>query len=593
MEKQGVLLRSLGLRLSLAITAVALGIGSGSQAVGAGFIVNSTFDQTDGSPGDGTCETAADNGMCTLRAAIDETNALPGADTIVMPAGVYTITIPGDMFEDPGGDFEIRSDLTISGAGASATIVDGGGLDRVFEIIGVTVRLSDLTVTNGRAPSGFAAGGINNLGRLILERVIVTRNIAPGLGAGGGIASFGEVVMTDSVVSDNEAGQGGGFFGGALTISQSTISGNTATYFGGGIMSGIVKMTDSTVEGNSAQGGPGGGIYTESQATSSNRIELVRTTVTANYASGDGGGIGTFGGEIILTDSILSSNTSRGDGGAVRNGGIAYDICFDETAPQECNVFLGMLSATNVTFSDNAAGGRGGGVYSVGVNSPGCPPTCGDLAAVSLNNVTLSGNTAAGGGVSLFNDELSTITAANTIVSSQDDGNCGGAIISAGHNQSNDGSCGLTGPGDVQNADPLLGSLAGNGAAMQTHALLAGSPAIDAGDNASCAAADQRGVARPVDGNSDGVAVCDIGAYEAAAGTTPPMATPTPVATPPPAPTGGQTVAPAATPAGFSRSGGPPGSASFAWPSLASGVAGMVAAVLTVGAISQRRRRCR
>ena len=100
-------------------------------------------------------------------------------------------------------------------------------------------------------------------------------------------------------------------------------------------------------------------------------------------------------------------------------------------------------------------------------------------------------------------------------------------MSSSGHNLDSDGSCGLSGPGDLPNTDALLGLLADNGGPTQTHALLAGSPAIDAGDNAACPATDQRGVARPQDGDGDGAAVCDIGAYELG-GVPPASPTPTP-----------------------------------------------------------------
>lgn len=104
----------------------------------------------------------------------------------------------------------------------------------------------------------------------------------------------------------------------------------------------------------------------------------------------------------------------------------------------------------------------------------------------------------------------------NTIVTNNIGGNCSvgssGSITSSGHNLSSDTSCDLTGPGDLQWIDPLLGPLGDYGGPTLTHALSLGSPAIDAASD--CPTTDQRGVARPVDGNSDSLAVCDIGAYE-------------------------------------------------------------------------------
>jgi hypothetical protein len=91
-------------------------------------------------------------------------------------------------------------------------------------------------------------------------------------------------------------------------------------------------------------------------------------------------------------------------------------------------------------------------------------------------------------------------------------------VTSLGHNLSSDGTCGLSAPGDLSNVDPQLGPLADNGGPgaprTLTHALLPGSPAIDAGDNAGCPPSDQRFDERPMDGSGDSVAVCDIGSYE-------------------------------------------------------------------------------
>jgi len=110
--------------LSFALTAT---------AGAATFVVDSSADLVDLNPGDGLCSTAA--GECTLRAAIMEANAYPGADVIEIPAGTYGLTIPlpsSDPFyfdSDPAvGDLDITQDLTIRGAGSDATIVDASAL---------------------------------------------------------------------------------------------------------------------------------------------------------------------------------------------------------------------------------------------------------------------------------------------------------------------------------------------------------------------------------------------------------------------------------------------------------------------------------
>src|SRR5262245_44034272 len=163
-------------------------------AQAATFTVNSTADAVDAHPGDGVCATATH--VCTLRAAIQEANALAGADIINVPAGTYTLSIPGPLEDEAAtGDLDITADLTLTGAGAESTIIDGGGLDRVFDIVVVDVQnlpevaIAGVTIQNGQA-DGVAGPG------------------APG-GDGGGIRNSGTLTVLDSTLSQNTAGSGG------------------------------------------------------------------------------------------------------------------------------------------------------------------------------------------------------------------------------------------------------------------------------------------------------------------------------------------------------------------------------------------------
>ena len=123
----------LGAGLVVFLALISLDLLGTSTASGAAFTVDSSADAEDATPGDGICATAA--GVCTLRAAIQETNALPGEDAIEVPAGDYVLTIPGSG-EDSActGDLDISDDLILTGAGLDETIIDADGLDRVLDV---------------------------------------------------------------------------------------------------------------------------------------------------------------------------------------------------------------------------------------------------------------------------------------------------------------------------------------------------------------------------------------------------------------------------------------------------------------------------
>jgi hypothetical protein len=265
---------------------------------------------------------------------------------------------------------------------------------------------------------------------------------------------------------------------------------------------GPVEISDITVTGGR------GGVQNQAALTLA-RVHVTRNATGAGNLqfSGAGGGISTSAGaSLTIRDSTVSDNTAS-------TGGGIYNV--------------GMLTLVNVTVSNNVAA-------SLSVTSGG---GIANLRTLDATNVTIAGNVSvavqpgaagiAGGFGTIRNSIIARNVARSTQGSSEPEftSNCGPFTLSVifegiylgsgGHNLSSDGTCGfLTGPGDLQNVDPALGPLAANGGAIPTHALAFGSPAIDAGDDGVCPPADERGQGRPADGTGDGVATCDIGAYE-------------------------------------------------------------------------------
>jgi CSLREA domain-containing protein len=280
---------------------------------GSTFVVDNTGDAPDTTPGDGLCAAGAIKGTpCTLRAAIMETNALCGPDTIVLPAGAYQLTIPG-IAEDGAarGDLDVRDTLTILGDGAATTIIDARGLDRVLDVSGsIVVQISDVTISNGSVAN--LGGGISNRATLVLTRTTVRSNRAS---EGGGILNDGALTLDTCTVDGNGAlsGAGGGIRNrGGLLVIASTVSFNHADRGdGGGIVNeGIATLRNSTVSNNLAAGN-GGGVV--------NRVALLvnSTTIARNLADSDADGTGDGGGLFSqspskLSNSILAENSDSG-----------------------------------------------------------------------------------------------------------------------------------------------------------------------------------------------------------------------------------------------------------------------------------------
>ncbi len=237
------------------------------------------------------CVAPGGSGGCfaTIQAAIDA--ASPG-DTINVAASTYAENL--SVF---------GKNLTINGAGASATIISGNNANRVWTIFSNSnMNLTNMTITYGSATGGFG-GGIYIDGTMSLSGVTVTSNNA---GYGSGITNFGTLTIAGSTISNNVAtGSGGGIVNGKdLTITNSTISGNSATGDGGGIYHGGISLTisGSTISGNTATGN-GGGIVN----FGANPINIINSTISGNTATGNGGGI-VNGGTLTLASSTVYGN---------------------------------------------------------------------------------------------------------------------------------------------------------------------------------------------------------------------------------------------------------------------------------------------
>src|SRR6185503_15927327 len=493
----------------------------------ASFTVDDTGEASDADTLDPACATATVT--CTLRAAIEQANALGGAaHVITLPAGTYvqSATLPS-----------IAQDVTIAGAGAATTIVRSSdpGRPRLLDVpAGGTLRLQDLTLTNAAVGPGSAIRAAG--GDVVITSCVVSDNAGGAVqGAAGAPASITAAGTTFSGNTSGSALEASDSYD--LTVDACVFDANHQTSFGLGGALAVTgsgagrqhKIMLSTFTGNTAGGG--GAISLDDI---SGTVAIASSTFSGNTTaalSGYGGAaILSFEPGLGITDTTFAGNMANGpshNGGAILSPQIAFTCVGCTFEGNHTTANGGALCATgmtilNSTFTGNTAGSSGGAIY---VDNPALPN------ALSLGNATISGNQASaggglrGGGASVV--VKNSIIAGNTAPTGPD---CLSTVTSQGHNLIGNGSaCSVaTTTGDQVGtaATPIapgLAAIADNGGPTRTMALVAGSPAIDAGDPAGCTdfaqplvvlLTDQRGSIRPADGDGVGAAVCDIGAYE-------------------------------------------------------------------------------
>ena len=309
--------------LASALSAVFLS----APLLAATFTVNNTADAVDVALGNGVCATAS--GGCSLRAAVQEANALAGADTIILPAGTYALILGGTGEDSAAtGDLDITGDLTITGAGSATTVVDGNlygsAADRVFDIrSGATVNITGITIRNGLV-IGDNGGGITSNGTLTLTNVVLDHNEAAyhysnvNSGNGGGIYSTGALTVNNVDIRNNKyksVGSGGGIYNtatGTLTLNNSSVSrnGNTSMCVGSGVYNaGTFISNNSTISDNLATAiycaGPALVNIGPTASTTLNSTTVVRNVPIGIFRSD---------GAFTLQNSIIAGNGATGTG---------------------------------------------------------------------------------------------------------------------------------------------------------------------------------------------------------------------------------------------------------------------------------------
>ena len=427
-----------------------------------------------------TVNNTSDSGRGTLRQAIQ--NASSGDTINFSVTGVITLT---------SGELLVARNLSIVGPGAASLAVSGHTNSRVFEIgSNVTVSISGLTIRDGHAPdgvpsrkSGVNGGGIYNAGDLALTGCAVISNTA-----GNGFSLPSQPTTPGSTNATGGAGgHGGGIYNsGTLRLASCTVSSNTGGRGG--------RSWNSFASNVGGAGGLGGGLYNAGTST-----------LTDCTLSGNTGGVGGVGGfHLTFSHGFPSAGGTGGAGGGAYNAGVLTLIAC--TLGSNSAGAGGTGASGGQTGGTGGAGGSGGAIYNAT-----------NATAATLHNSLAAPNQAGAGG-----------TGGTGSVNAGAPGTAGtgsdlcGTFTSQGHNLVGqaDGSTGVTNGVNSDLAgstaaplNPLLCPLQNNGGTTLTMALLAGSPALDAGDDALLGppfniSTDQRGLPRK------SAAHVDIGAFE-------------------------------------------------------------------------------
>ncbi len=284
---------------------------------------------------------------CSLRGAVFHAR-LSGAEgaTILLEAGTYTLSLPGSEDENFAGDLDLGGVVRLVGAGRDLTVISGGGIDRVLEVLpGAQVEIVGLTIRDGQAPFEQPGGGVLNRGELKLEDVLVTQNRAgdgfedptswypapPGAG-GGGIYNLGSLEIKDSQVMENEAGKGS----------------DTA-----------IEDTHEMVSEVAGPGGNGGGILNLGDLRATN-------TLFENNTAGEGGG-GQNCPWFTPPNNYPPDTCAGGDGGS---GGAVYNQGYAVLEQVELRENLGGPGGAGGwadRSTSGGAGGAGGGLVNEGL----------------------------------------------------------------------------------------------------------------------------------------------------------------------------------------------------------------------------------
>ena len=374
-----------------------------------------------------------DSGPGSLRQALAQAN---DGDTINFDPSVNIVTLTT-------AELTIAKSITISASPQMVTVQRASQAPqfRIFHVMpGHSVEINDLTISGGHITGDNGGGILNDNSTLTIAHYTVWANaIVSGsfANSGGGIYNSGTMTLNQVIVNNNNASFNGGGPGapsgggisntGAMIIIAGTVQSNMGFWSAGGIYNtGMLTITGSMIVNNQTGdpghfGGSGGGIINDGTMTIQDSTISGNRALGGDLDGGDGGGIS--GNNNTITNSTITGNSALHGGGVAGGGNIAH-----------------------TTFSNNSASQAGGALYLT--------------STLELGTTILK---AGASGVNIFNN--------------------GGSFTTHGYNiSSDDGSGYLNGPGDQINTDPMLGPLQDNGGPTFTHALLPGSPGIDAGD---------------------------------------------------------------------------------------------------------------